>query len=238
MLVFNYAFVGGNANSANNLASIDVVNTDGQDLLLIFAKFNGVAFPELASIRRPDGLLTTYSYDAAGNLIEVDRPGNPNAPTIAEQYSYANGGNAIDGDITNFTYVGSRPISSITQTANVNFTPNDTSTVQQALQYGLPSGMQNFITTTFSGIGSGTTHMNDSDGHARIWEYDQSQRVTQTSAWTERHWLVTSAALNLRTLSLPEPLHTGTRRITPTIRMAILSPLNFPWCKPRRATSV
>ncbi|MHB8462918.1 MAG: hypothetical protein ACYDA1_09745, partial [Vulcanimicrobiaceae bacterium] len=85
---------------------------------------------------------------------------------------------------------------SITQTANVNFTPNDGANVLQLLQPGLPSGMQNFITTTFSGIGSGTTHMNDSDGHARTWVYDQNQRVTQTSAWTGTLWLVTSAAWN------------------------------------------
>ena len=36
--------------------------------------------------------------------------------------------------------------------------------------------------------------MKDSDGHARSWQLDATSRVTQTSAWTGRQWLVTRAA--------------------------------------------
>lgn len=80
-IMFNYAWVGGNSSSVQNIAMIVAAHSDGNALVMTFGQFG--PYTELASIAcgsTTQPLCTsqkvTYSYDTSGNLVSVTRPGN------------------------------------------------------------------------------------------------------------------------------------------------------------------
>jgi YD repeat-containing protein len=74
-ILFTYSWNNNDASNFANVTQIVAKHSDTQQLALTFAKFG--AFTELWQVTRPDGLLVSYSYDASGNLLEVDRPAAP-----------------------------------------------------------------------------------------------------------------------------------------------------------------
>ena len=211
-----YSWANDDSSTLENVTQILASNADGQSMTLNFGLVNGTGPNELASITRPDGQTIDYSYDANGDLTEVDRPGNGTTTPIAadklpETYSYAagrmlnacsprevvaylaTGGNPQDGDCAFFATNAAGQATEVYDDGIVNFTPSDgTNTVLQASE---PSGRNVWRAVTFSGFypDGGTTQMSDWSGHTRKYVYDAQGRVTSTQAWTGTQWLVTGA---------------------------------------------
>jgi len=203
--VLSYSWVGGDASNPENLTQIVVQNSDGHALTLHFAQFSG--HTELSSLVAPDGTTTTtYNYDPAGNLTEIDHPGNNAASSIPKVYGYAGSqmnailtprytlsaranGTATEGDVIWLYYNGNNQLNEFADWGIVNFTPNDgTNTV---LQSAYATGLQTWqwMTLTYN---SGSTAVADSNGHASTFTFDGTGRVTQTQDWTGSQWLVTN----------------------------------------------
>lgn len=104
-ITFTY-FYNGQGYAAEDVTEIDANHSDGQELIMNFGVIPGTTINELSTVTRPDGAVLQYSYDMAGNLLEVDKPGNnsansvPNNPNSAikvpegdapETYAYATG---------------------------------------------------------------------------------------------------------------------------------------------------
>jgi YD repeat-containing protein len=89
-----------------------------------------------------------------------------------------------------------RQTTGIVDSANVNFTPSDG--MSAVLQSAYASGMQPFRYESFSGYGTGTIDVDDSDGHARIWTLDGLWRPAMlqecTNSCNGSGWLVSYAA--------------------------------------------
>ncbi len=193
---FAYAWANNDATNPSNLSEIDATHADGHVLVLKFGPGVAGGATELLSITRPDGQIINYLYDpgAPTNLQQVHLPGNGSVSTITESYEYNVGSHEMeaaasprynasntDGNVTYFNYDGSNRISKIYDWGLVNFTPADSTGL--ALQPGSTS-LQTWRTVNYSGYGSGTTSMTDSDGHATDWFVDTSGRVTQTQEYT------------------------------------------------------
>ena len=194
---FVYTWANGDASTAENITQIVAQHSDGQSLVLTFAKFGDNT--ELASITRPDGLMVTYNYDTSGNLIAVNRPGNATddatrtatITTLSEQYWYYPGTHELqtvagpryvwsatntpgspDGGYTTFAYNTNTPSGSV-QTINdyavVNFTPQDG--VNAPLQPTAQAGYDQWHTDALA-YAAGATTLTDSDGHSSIWSFD------------------------------------------------------------------
>jgi YD repeat-containing protein len=206
VLTFTYSWANGDSSTIANLTGISVSHNDGDSLTLTFALFGSNL--ELSSITRPDGSVISYSYDSTGNLLEVERPGNNFASSLPESYGYsgelltaigspratlsagAHSGNPVDGATFSIAYDASSRVTTEQQRGVMNFTPSDGTSV--ALQSGVATGFALWWQKTFSGYGSGTTSMTDSDGHATNYAADGSARVTQTSEWNGSLYLVTT----------------------------------------------
>ena len=220
-LTFTYSW-SPDATNAENLTEIVVQHSDGDKLTLSFAQFgtSGTLRTELATITRPDNQTITYDYDTNGELLAVQRPGNAlddatRAQTITaltEQYAYYGNGyqletvmspryvwsseytpGAPDGTYETFSYDGtnvSAHVTAMTDYGVMNITPNDG--MSTPLQPGSMAGLVEWLQETFSGWGSGTTTVADTQGHDTVWTVDASDRVTQTQAWTGTQYLVTS----------------------------------------------
>lgn len=85
-ITFNYSFSGQNKTS-QNITQIVVNHSDGQSLTLNFAQFSGIN--ELSTITYPkpnspgQTVEIRYNYDSAGDLLEVDKPGNDATPNLS-----------------------------------------------------------------------------------------------------------------------------------------------------------
>src|SRR5580700_1344341 len=99
---FVYSYYGQNQNT-QNITEIDAEHSDGDTLYMYFGFSTGCPYNELAVVQRPDAATLRYLYDANGNLVEVDKPGNNSAQTITnlpigfpegdapETYAYVSG---------------------------------------------------------------------------------------------------------------------------------------------------
>jgi YD repeat-containing protein len=89
-----------------NITEIDAKHSDGDTLNMYFGPV-GSGINELGEVKRPDGGTLEYLYDATGNLVEVDKPGNNSAWTIPnppptlpsgdapETYAYVSGSSSM-----------------------------------------------------------------------------------------------------------------------------------------------
>jgi Domain of unknown function (DUF6531) len=80
-ITFTYSY-DGHGYTSENVTEIDAVHSDGQKLVMLFGVISGTAINELKEIDRPDGAALKYWYDASGNVLEVDKPGNNSATTV------------------------------------------------------------------------------------------------------------------------------------------------------------
>ncbi len=196
-LRFDYFFAGGDASTAQNITEIDAVHADAQKLVLKFATIGSASGPnELGNITCPDGNVINYFYDNAGNLTEVDRPGNSSVPTLREQYGWTGAyqlnyafsprwltSSGNEGSYTWFTFDGSARLSGVQLYGTANWVIPDGSGTGSLLQPGIASGPQTIANATFTYL-SGQTQFTDLDHHAITWYYDGIGRVTQTQAFT------------------------------------------------------
>ena len=102
---FAYFYSGVNLNR-ENITEIDANHSDGDTLKMYFGQV-GSGINELSEVQRPDGGTLQYLYDASGNLVEVDKPGNNSAWTIPnrpqtlpkgdapETYAYVSGSSSM-----------------------------------------------------------------------------------------------------------------------------------------------
>ncbi len=218
-LQFQYSFV--NPALASTLTQINVVHSDGQQLVLTFALQNG--FDELSSITRPDGQVLQYTYDANGNLAQVQLPGTSGALVLQEQYVYApgthrltavenprfvssalsHGGTATDGDSINFGYDALGRVTSLTHIGMTNLTPADGTGTQ--LLPGLPTTPYAWHQDLYRYTGAQTEFL-DSDGHVTIYTADTGAnvpadavgRIVQTQESTGSIFLVSSQTWDAR----------------------------------------
>jgi YD repeat-containing protein len=105
-ITFTYSY-DGSGKGPEDVTEIDANHSDGRSLTMSFGLIPGTAINELSTIRRPDGAVLQYLYDATGNLVEVDKPGNNSAGSIAnapstlpqgdlpETYAYATGSSTL-----------------------------------------------------------------------------------------------------------------------------------------------
>lgn len=220
-IILTYSWANNDPSNVQNLTSVIANHSDGQSLTLTFAKFG--TYTELASITRPDSQQITYSYDSAGNLLQVSRPGNAvddmtgqSVTSLQESYGYYSGTHILqvvenpryvwsmqahsgspDGAYYGFVYSANTPTGLITQIndyALVNPSPNDGSGTG-VIQPSQPGGIQEWRNTQFA-YASGTTTMNDTQGHSTAWSANSIGSVTQTKEWTGTQWLVTQASWN------------------------------------------
>ncbi|HLI94660.1 MAG TPA: DUF6531 domain-containing protein [Candidatus Baltobacteraceae bacterium] len=220
-----YEIIGRNDNNylsfaytwANNAPSeIDVTHSDNatQVLKLNFGQQFTGAPTELMKITRPDGKSISYQYDTTtGSTLQyVTLPGN-NAGSVVESYGYTSGhalgstgsprynASISDGDVTNFAYDTFNRVTQVADVGLVDFEPSDgTNTYLQPTPSPLPSAtpdaLENWRTIDFSGYGTGSTTMTDSDGHETVWSVDNLSRVSQTQVFTDESSptsLITSA---------------------------------------------
>ena len=181
-ITFTYSWSGDGSNP-NQLTQIVAQHSDGDSVTLGFSLISGS--PELASVTRPDNLQVTYAYDAAGDLIGVQRPGNNTISELPESYSYNTGTHVMagaagprytinydacgssacvtDGDSVAFSYSGAS-LTMVQDYGVVNFTPADGISSSLAcgglLQCGVASSAQIWHTEEFagdSGVPSGTS---------------------------------------------------------------------------------
>lgn len=160
--------------------------------------------------------------DKPGNNQAWDLPNNPHGSDwiqgdLPETYGYASGTyqleeacgprctmamwasaqNPADGSALLFTYANSQLVQWQVQGV-LNFTPDDGTATP--LQSVAPTSWSDWNTTTFQygatgscGTGaSTTTYMCDQDGHATIWTYDTTNRVTQMQRFAVNQWITTA----------------------------------------------
>jgi YD repeat-containing protein len=148
-------------------------------------------------------------------LQAVTLPGNNNA-SLTESYTYSSGhylssassprynASTSDGDVTYFNYDASNRLIKTYDNGVVNFKPGvapfpDDGTNSYLQTPGPATALQTWRTTNFSGYGTGSTTMTDSDAHSTIWSVDSVARVTQTQEYTGEAsptYLLTSATWN------------------------------------------
>ncbi len=219
----NYSWDGGIASSAATLNQITMV-VDGVTTAatLTFANFgsvdsNGTACSPVKATRLlqtlawMDGTVTTYKYDCAGNLVEVDKPSNqPGAPCASggsgcseERYAYdvnhfmtaAAGGKWSAGlsDPTNLTtgskgsYVVMTPVAGTAAIATLAHVGEINPTIADGISSGpvqpsMPTGNVTYRTATITTTGTSAT-WSDTDGHKNVYTFDSSGlgRVAQTT---------------------------------------------------------
>jgi YD repeat-containing protein len=98
---FTYSY-NGSGKTSEDITEIDADHSDGHTLIMKFGLIQNT-YNELATVKRPDGVVLQYLYDPSGNLVEVDKPSNnsassfPNPPQghiglptgdVAETYAY------------------------------------------------------------------------------------------------------------------------------------------------------
>lgn len=204
-ITFSYAWVGNNASNPSNLTTITATHADGHYLTLSFGTQIAGGPTELLSVTRSsDNAVVNYIYDSTtGALLQsVTRPGN-NVATLTESYGYTTGrllssaasprynASASDGDVTSFLYDGSNRLTQTYDWGVVNFEPGTgpfpSDGTGTYLQSPAPAStpLQTWRTITFTGYGSGSTTITDSDGHSATWTIDSvATRVTQTKVFT------------------------------------------------------
>ena len=198
-----YAWNNNDASNPSNLSQINVTHSDGQSLVLQFGPAITGGPTELLSIQRPDystcgsACVINYYYDTTGeNLKWSYRPGNSAASVLRQLYTYTNGhqlqsvgspryaDNANDGDVTYFLYDSSVRVTKTYGRTLVNFAPADGMSTYLQTPAPASTPLQQWHTMNFSGYGTGTTTMTDTDGHSTIWTVDSALRVTQTEELT------------------------------------------------------
>lgn len=201
-LDFNYSFSNPASTSAATLTQLDVVTDNtgstARHAIITFADFNGHRLAQ--ALQWPNGQIVSYSYDNAGNLIEVDEP--PNSASTAschgvtsclpETYGYYAGtsllqyavgprwmiSGATDGGYENFQYNSSNGIAEIDDYGNVNPAINDGYS-SGPIQSNAPNTASNYIYRRVHFYNNGvTTFWRDTDGHGTDYTYDGSGRVT------------------------------------------------------------
>jgi YD repeat-containing protein len=213
-IVFTYSWSNGDASTDTHLAGIVATHSDGQALTLAFADSNGKRL--LSSITRPDGKVTRYTYDANANPTDACDIGNGSTDGSPTATSYCgdtthrhhrygwNAGSQLQwadspnftsswgtqGAYTAFVYDTSNRTTFVQYAGFVNFVPGDGT--GQVLQSSAPSGLQTYRNENFT-YGSGQTTLADTDGHAIIYTYDGSSRVTQTQNWNGTQYLLSGA---------------------------------------------
>lgn len=91
-----------NASSSENLTKIVATHEpDGAQLVLKFGAIASTAITELMSVKRPDGEFIDYQYNASGDLIGIDKPGNNPVLTSGETLptEWSNGSSIPAGNV-------------------------------------------------------------------------------------------------------------------------------------------
>lgn len=200
-----YSFVPNQPQTSQNITEIDVDHSNRQYIRMGFAQVGGAGGPnELASIALPDEGSVNYSYDARGDLQEVDRTdGNDAASVLRETYGtqhplqFACGpratiSNQTDGACMYFDYDSNVNLIDWKVNGILNFDPGDG--FGKIQPNPIPTAWQNWYTANFVyGAGTntpcGTTNANtttmcDVDGHSIVWKSNSVSQVTQTQLFT------------------------------------------------------
>lgn len=186
------------AASNANLSEVDVSTQAGVTAKLYFASFSGHQL--LSKLVWPDGVTSvTYSYDADGNLVAVQKPLPPNSPATApEQYIYASGNfvaesprfsasGGNEGGYLAVFWTSTRQATGIQGAGLMNFTPSDG--LNAVLQPGVNSGIIQYDFTTIRNVSPGLNEFHDSNGHDTYYYFDTANRVTEVTQWTGSRWL-------------------------------------------------
>jgi len=76
-ITFAYSYDSSGSKTSEHITQIVVTHSDGDALTMQFGIIAGTTINELSTITLPDTAATlNYLYDASGNLLEVDKPGN------------------------------------------------------------------------------------------------------------------------------------------------------------------
>lgn len=194
--------------TAETVTKVVAMHSDGDYLVLRFGLLPS-GQNELSTITLPDGNVISYLYDANGNLVEVDKPGNNmnangatqteltalNIPagTLPEYYSYtatqiwvcgprAILSNVADGSCMYHNFDTSNRV--LYRYFNGVFNPTTTGSGDGVGGYIQPlnpsTGNTNANLQTFSGYGTGTTTFSDWFGHGTVWTINSNFSVSTT----------------------------------------------------------
>jgi YD repeat-containing protein len=104
-IALTYSWVPNQPETSQNITQLVVAHSDGQSLTMDFAQAGGGSGPnEVADVKYPDPdtpgqyLKIRYSYDAQGDLQEVDKPGN-DAANVSANRSILSNNNVPSGDL-------------------------------------------------------------------------------------------------------------------------------------------
>ena len=200
-IALTYLWQCGDSASNENLAEIDASTQSGVTAKLYFANFGGHQL--LSRLLWPDGVTTvTYSYDAAGNLVAVQKPApNNSGGTTYESYMWSSNwlvmtsprfndtGGADGGYIAVNFGSPARTVAGIQGVGVMNFTPPDGTNT--ALQPNVATGQMQYSWTAVHNSAPGINEFIDTDGHDSYCYFDGSNRVTQVAEWTGVLWLAT-----------------------------------------------
>lgn len=197
-ITFAYAW-SPDASSSTNLRSITVTTDSGLSALLTFQNFAGRWL--LGSLTRPDQTVVTYQYDANGNLVAVNKPGNNSTATLTETYSgyqsllYVSSPRWVastannDGGYATFFYVrgSTTEIAGVRLSGVMNFTPNDgTNTL---LQPNVSQGPMDYLYIAIDASSPEYTTTSDTDGRQGYYYIDGFGRESGAQQYTGTLWL-------------------------------------------------
>ncbi len=198
-IALTYYWQCGDAASNENLAEIDASTQSGVTAKLYFANFGGHQL--LSRLVWPDNVTTvTYSYDAAGNLLAVQKPAHDNSGgTTYESYMWSescvvftsprfNASNTVEGGYIAAMWASpAHTVAGIQAVGVMNFTPPDGTNV--ALQPNVSTGQMQYSWLGIHNYAPGINELIDTDGHDSYYYFDGSNRVTEAAEWTGSLWL-------------------------------------------------
>ncbi len=198
-IALTYYWQCSDAASNENLAEIDASTQSGVTAKLYFASFAGHQL--LSRLVWPDGVTTvTYSYDAAGNLVAVQKPApDSSGGTTYESYMWSeccvvftsprfNASNTAEGGYIAAMWASpAHTVAGIQAVGVMNFAPPDSTNVQ--LQRNISSGQMQYNWMGIHNYAPGINEFIDTDGHDSYYYFDGSNRVTEVAEWTGSTWL-------------------------------------------------